>query len=42
MEFPSSIEEVEVKGEREELQDEWMDIIGSGDLKKKVAVQLNR
>ena len=35
-EMPSDIEEVEVEGSKEESTDEWMDIIGSGDIKKKV------
>lgn len=30
------VEEVEVEGKTEELPDEWLDVLGSGDLKKKV------
>lgn len=30
------VEEVSVEGKSEELEDEWVDILGSGDLKKKV------
>lgn len=36
MNLPAGIEEVQVQGERQLPDDEWMDIIGSGDLKKKV------
>ncbi|KAA0186607.1 hypothetical protein HAZT_HAZT004738 [Hyalella azteca] len=38
LELPTGVEEVEVQGDIEETPDEWMDIIGSGDLKKKVLV----
>lgn len=32
------VEEVSVEGKDEEPEDEWVDILGSGDLKKKVRV----
>ncbi|KAF2346269.1 Tetratricopeptide repeat, partial [Trinorchestia longiramus] len=38
LDLPTGIEEVEVQGEMEETAHEWMDIIGSGDLKKKILV----
>jgi len=42
MEFPTNIEEIEVEAKEADLDlhDEWMDILGSGDLKKKVDFSL--
>ena len=34
------VEEVSVEGKDGELEDEWVDILGSGDLKKKVCWML--
>lgn len=35
------VEEVSVEGKSEELEDEWVDILGSGDLKKKVRKKIS-